>query len=292
MTGLPVTTILGAPVSGLVLDHIHWFGVSSWRWLLILEALPAILGGVSTYFVLPNNPSEAKFLEPSEKDWLNGEVATERASKEKHSISILQTLANGRVCHLAAINFALLVGLYSLSFWLPQLVKSFSASYSNTSVGFLVALPQIIGLAAMLLVSRSSDRRTERRYQAAIPISGAGLALALMFITPSTHVSMLLLSVALAGTYSFFGPFWSMPSEFLSGASAAVGIAFINSVGNLAGFLGPWAIGAISRRTGSTHLGLALAGISMLISAGLLVALPRVARPMTASRVTPDAAPG
>ncbi len=274
LTGLPVTTILGAPVSGLVLDHIHWFGVSSWRWLLILEALPAILGGVLTYFVLPNNPSEAKFLEPSERNWLNGELAIERANKEKHSISILETLTNRRVCHLAAINFSLLIGLYSLSFWLPQLVRSFSASYSNTAVGFLVALPQILGLMAMVWVSRSSDHRTERRYHAAIPISIAGLALAMLLAAPSTHVSMALLSVAVAGTYSFFGPFWSMPSEFLSGASAAVGIAFINSVGNLAGFLGPWAIGAISIRTGSTNLGLALAGISMLISAGLLIALP------------------
>ena len=279
LTGLPVASILGAPVSGLILDHVHWLGISSWRWLLVLEGIPAIVCGVLTYFLLPSRPGEAKFLTPEEKEWIQAELGREEQQKlEQHQYSALQALTNGRVWYLIPIQFGMLIGLYTLSFWLPQLVKSLSSRYSNTVVGFLVMIPNLIGLAGMILVSRSSDRTLERRYHVAIPAITGGIALALLSITRSPFFSVALLSLLAVSVYSWPGPFWALPSQFLTGFSAAAGIALINSVGNLAGFLGPYAIGAMSSWTGSIYGGLALMGIPLLGSATLVLLLPRKAR--------------
>jgi ACS family tartrate transporter-like MFS transporter len=274
VAALPITSILGAPISGIVLDHVHWLGISSWRWLLILEGVPAILGGVLTYFLLPSRPEEADFLTPEEKKSISAALAAEGEHKrKKHDISATQALADGRVWHLAAIGFTMTVGLYSISFWMPQLVKSLSSRYSNTVVGLLVTIPNIVGLVSMVLVSRSSDRRLERRYHAAIPAIVGGAALLLLGTTISPQLSIVLLSLVTLGIYSFYGPFFSLPSEFLTGFSAAAGIALINSIGNLGGFVGPYAVGAIVTRTGSLSGGLAVIGISLFASATLLLFL-------------------
>jgi len=275
----PVATILGAPVSGLILDHVHWLGVSSWRWLLILEGTPAIVGGVLTYFLLPSRPQEAKFLTADEKEWIRAELRREELQKlEQHEYSALQAIASGRVWHLALAYFGMMIGNYALQSWTPQLVKSLSSLYSNGIIGLLVAIPSLMGLAAMMLVSRSSDRRLERRHHVAIPAIIAGVALALLGTTRSPVCSVILLSFVAVGVYSFYGPFWALPSEFLTGFSAAAGIALINSVGNLGGFAGPYMIGAIAMRTGNLYAGLAIAGVSLFISATLVLLLPMNAR--------------
>ena len=214
----PVTTILGAPISGFILDHVHWFGVSSWRWLLILEGRPAIIGGVLTYFLLPGRPQEAKFLSADEKEWIRAELEREEQRKLKRCrYSALQALSSGRVCHLVLIYFGMMIGHYTLQSWLPQLVKSLSRLYSNSMVGLLVTIPNLVGLAAMILVSRSSDRTLERRYHVAIPAIVAGTSLALLGRTRSPFYSVALLCLLAAGIYSFFGPFWALPSEFSDG---------------------------------------------------------------------------
>jgi ACS family tartrate transporter-like MFS transporter len=275
LTGLPVASILGAPISGFILDHAHWLGLGSWRWLLILEGIPAVLCGFLTYFLLPDRPAEAKFLTAEERMWLQDHLAREETQKiQLHQFSTLQALTNGRVWYMACIHFGALIGLYTLSFWVPQLLKSLSGKYSNTTVGFLVMIPHLVGLIAMVLVARSSDRRLERRYHAGVPLFLAGVALLFMTSTHSPYLLLVLLSV-LAGIYSYFGPFWALPSEFLSGFSAAAGIALINSIGNLAGFFGPYLIGFVGARTGSLYHGFALAGIPLILAAVFLLFLPR-----------------
>jgi sugar phosphate permease len=276
MAGLPITSILGAPLSGVILDHVHWLGASSWRWLLVLEGVPAVACGVLTYLLLPSRPTEANFLTCEEKDWITAAVAREDEEKlRKRRTSAMRTLANARVWHLAAIGFTMANGLYALSFWMPQLVRSFSRLYSNTAVGFLVMIPHLVGLAAMLVVSRSSDRDLERRYHIAIPAFIGGIALLLLGGTNSPLVSIALLSLVASGIYSFYGPFFSLPSQFLTGFSAASGIALINSVANLGGFAGPYVIGVIKARTGSLYGGLVAVGISLFLSATLTLLLPR-----------------
>jgi len=274
----PVMAILGSPVSGLILDHVHWLGVSSWRWLLILEGMPAVVAGVLTYFLLPNCPQQAAFLPADEKVRIQAELGREERQKlEQRQYSVLQALASGRVWHLVLIYFGMMIGWYALQSWTPQLVKSLSSPYSNSMIGLLVAIPHIVGLAAMIFVSRSSDRALERRYHVAIPATVAGIALVLLGTTSSVFFSVALLCLVAAGVYSILGPLWTLPSEFLTGFAAAAGIALINSVGNLGGFAGPYIIGAISMRTGNLYAGLAIAGVSLFISATFVLLLPRKA---------------
>ena len=276
LTGLPVASILGSPISGLILDHVHWLGLNSWRWLLVLEGIPAVLLGFLTYFLLPSRPEEAKFLDVDEKEWIRAELGREEQQKlQRHQYSTLQALASGRVWYLVLIYFGLTTGISAMSSWAPQLVKSLSGRYSNSEIGLLVAIPNLAGLVAMVLVSRSSDRTLERRYHVAIPAIMAGVGLALLGTTRSPFYSVTLLTLLAMGLYSSIGPFWALPSEFLAGFSAAAGIALINSVGNLSQLAGPYMIGAIAMKTGNLYAGLAIAAVPLLIAAALVMLLLR-----------------
>jgi ACS family tartrate transporter-like MFS transporter len=278
LTANAVANIVGAPLSGVILDHVHWFGFTSWRWLLILEGIPAILGGVFTYFLLPGRPAEAKFLTAEEKDWITAELVREEQQKlGSRGITAVQALAHSRVWHLSAVYFTALVGFYAMTFWMPQLIKAISKGYSNTTVGVLVMIPYLVALGVMTVVARSSDRSLERRYHAAVPliIGATSLVLLTTIVTGSVFISLALWSFVASGIYSLWGPFWSLPNEFLAGFSAAAGIALINCVGNLGGFVGRYAIGVISKKTGSFHGGLVFAGISLFTSAMLLLTLQK-----------------
>jgi len=272
----PVTSILGAPVSGFILEYVHWLGAGSWRWLLILEGIPAIVLGFLTYLVLPNRPSEAKFLAAEEKKWLQAELDGEEKLKLKQRRhSAIEGMTNPRAWHLTAVYFGMMVGNYTINFWMPQIVKSLSSEYSNSVVGYLVMIPYMAALGGMILVSRSSDRRMERRYHVAIPLLIGGVAFLALSSAHSPFVSMLLFSILEIGYLSSLSPFWAVPGKFLTGFSAASGIALVNSIGNLGGFAGPYAVGFINEKTGSLTSGLAIAGAFMLLSATVAVLLPK-----------------
>lgn len=277
LTGFAVNNVLGAPVSGFILQHVHWLGLASWRWLFILEGVPAIGLGFFTYLVLPNRPSEAKFLTGDEKDWVQAEFAREEMQKPPGRHSALEGITNFRVWHLAAIYFTMMIGAYTLSFYAPQLVKSLSSEYSNSLVGNLVTIPYLAALVGMIFVGRSSDRRMERRYHAAVCLLVGGIGFLSLGRIHSPFVTMAFLSLLAIGYCSSLSPFWAMPSEFLTGFSAASGIAFINSVGNLGGFFGPSMVGFITQKTGTLYGGLAFAGVSMLVAALLVMLLPKAA---------------
>jgi len=275
LIGIPITSIVGGPLSGLILDHIHWLGLSSWRWLFILEGIPAVIGGVLTYGLLPSRPAEASFLADDEKNWITQELERESEEKRKAlSVSAAGALVNGRVWHLASIGFALGTALFIAAVFLPQIVKKLSSGYSNTTVGLLVMVPNIAGLVFMILISRSSDRRRERRWHAAISACVGGIACLLFGASHSTLLSIALLSLIAAGIYGAAGPFWALPCELLTGFSAASGIALITSIASLGGFVGPYVVGLIQQRTGNVQSSLEVVGIALLVFATLLLFLP------------------
>ena len=274
--GLAVANIVGAPISGLILDHIHWWHISSWRWLLILEGLPAVLGGLFTYFVLPSRPSEATFLTELEKRWIRTELEREELLKpEPARHSALHGLRSRRIWHLALTGFAHAVGGYTVFFWLPQLMKSLCTGQSNTVIGVLVMVPYIAGLVAMIFYSRHSDRTLERRYHVAGAALIAGIALIAFPSSHSPWLSIALLSIVTVGSVSALPPLFALPGEFLTGPSAASGIALLTSIANLGGFAGPYIVGRIRQTTGNLNTGLAVAGGSFFVSATLALLLPR-----------------
>jgi MFS transporter, ACS family, tartrate transporter len=283
LIGIPLASVLGAPVSGFILDHVHWFGLSSWRWLLILEGFPAIACVPLVSFLLPSRPREARFLSVEEKAWITDQLDREDRRKlgaQAHSLSVARTLVDPRVWHLACIGFGHGFATYIFSFWLPQIMKTAFGGPSNTALGFAVMIPNLLGLIAMLVVPLHSDRTRERRQHmaAAGVLAGAGM---LLLGTPhSPFLSLVLFSAVAIGAYSFLPIFFSVPGEFLTGFSAAAGIALVTSVANLGGFVGPYTVGLIRQKTGSFYSGLMCAGVSFLVSASLALFLPK--RPLPA----------
>ena len=202
LIGIPLASVLGGPVSGLILDHAHWFSLSGWRWLLILEGLPAATVAFLAPLLLPSRPAEARFLTPEEKAWIAGQLDREerlRLCAQGPAISVKQTLVNPRVWHLACIGFAHGFATYTFSFWLPQVMKSVLGGRSNTVVGFAVMVPNLLAFVAMILVSRHSDRTLERRYHMAALGALGGIALLLLGAPRSPFVSLVLFSAVAVG---------------------------------------------------------------------------------------------
>ena len=259
--GIPLASILGAPASGLILDHVHWLGLSSWRWLFVLEGFPAVIGAFLVGTVLPSRPEDAAFLTADEKHAVIEAVA--REDREKQSVSVLHTLMHPRVWLLAVMGFCHAFGQYTFNFWMPQMLKATLAGVTNTTIGLLVTIPNLLGLGAMIIVCRHSDRTMERRYHMMLSIALGGVALLLLGTPRSPAVTLVLFSLAAIGAYCFLPIFFTVPGALLTGYSAAAGIALIASVSNLGGFAGPWVVGEIHQR------GLVIAGALYLASAAL-----------------------
>jgi sugar phosphate permease len=275
LTGMPLANVLGAPISGFILDHVHWFGFSSWRWLFILEGLPAVLCASLVSRMLPNRPGEASFLTTEEKQWIEDQLVQDRQKLGTQPTSVAQTLLNPRVWHLASIGFSHGFATYTFNFWLPQIIKSTLGGKSNSAVGLLVLIPNVLGLIAMILVSRHSDRTAERRYHMACASALVGIAMLLLGAPRSPVLFVVLFSAVAIGVYTFIPVFMSVPGEFLTGFSAAAGIALVNSAANFGGFVGPYTFGLIRQRTGDSYYGLICAGVFALVSATLASRLPK-----------------
>lgn len=287
LTALPAASIIGGPISGWILDHVHGFGLAGWRWLLILEALPAIACGLLTFRFLPDRPADASFLSDEEKSQLQDVLAAEAAGRPGGGhLTLFKSLTHPRILHLTAIHFLFLMGLYLTGFWMPQSIKAVAAGYSNTAIGCLVMVPSAVSLVAMVVVSRSSDRRRERYLHAAICLLVAAAGLYFVGTTPSLTLRVALWCVVASGTAGYLGPFWACPGEFLCGRSAASALAFINSFGSLGSFFSLSIIGLIAKRTGSFEAGFRAVAVALGLAAVLMLA-QKLYRPRTA---TADAA--
>ncbi|MBN3801681.1 MFS transporter [Paraburkholderia sp. Ac-20336] len=268
---IPVSYIIGAPLSTWVMDHAQWLNWSGWRWMLVLEGAPALIGGVLCFFYLTDRPADAKWLKPHEREWLQGELANDRKARPhaKHFGS-LKAMTNPKVLYLSFIYFVYQCGSLGVGYWMPQIIKGFSRTLSHTQIGLIAMIPYLAATIAMVLWSRSSDRRNERRLHSAIPLGVAALALLGAGLATNPYVSIVMISLSLAGLYAFKSPFWALPTLFLSRSTAAVSIAVINSVGNLGGFVGPFAIGFIKGTGKSATPGLLF--LSALLVASFLMA--------------------
>jgi MFS transporter, ACS family, tartrate transporter len=276
MTALAASNIIGAPVSTWVMDHVHWAGMPGWRWMFVIEGVPAIIFGVITYFYLTDRPEQAKWLTDEEKNWLKGELAKEEQAKKKQKHdSIKEIIFNASVWRFSLIYFTLVTGLYGVGFWMPSIIKAFSKILTNTQVGLITMIPYILGGLAMIWWARKSDRTGERRMHTALPPIIGAIGLIGCGMTSNPVVSLIMMSLATVGIYSFFGPFWSLPALFLSETAAAVGIAFINSVGNLGGFLGPYALGYLKDATGKVQAGLFFLSLFLIICSLLVLSIKK-----------------
>jgi ACS family tartrate transporter-like MFS transporter len=263
---IPVSYVIGTPVSTWIMDHVAWFGLTGWRWMLILEGLPAVIGGLLTYKLLVDRPANARWLSPEERDWLEGEIAAEhRAAAGVRHLGTWRAITEPRVLYLAAIYFVYQAGSLGVGYWLPQIVKHSSASLSNVETGLISTVPYLVATVGMILWSRRSDRTGERRMHTAWPLLLAGATLGVVALVNGPLPATALLAAALTGFYAFKAPFWTLPGQFLSRSTAAVSIAAINSIGNLGGFVGPYAVGVIAKSSGAPATGLVfLAGLTLV----------------------------
>ena len=260
----------GGPLSGTLLGLKGHLGLAGWQWLFLLEGLPAVGLGFVVLGYLTDRPEEAAWLTPAERAWLSTHLSDEREQcQRRHGLSVLQALSSGTVWQLGLLVFLCeAFGSYVLGLWLSQIVRDLSG-LSDFRVGLVSAVPYLVAAVAMVLVGGHSDRSGERLLHIAAPATAGGFGFLASAYLHSPGLTVLALSVAAAGLLSTQGPFWSLPSAFLSGSSAAGGIALINSVANLSGFIGPYVIGLLRGATGSSHSGLLLLALVPLAGAAL-----------------------
>jgi ACS family tartrate transporter-like MFS transporter len=275
MTALAVSNIIGAPLSGVLLDYVHWFGLAGWQWVFIIEGLPAIIFGLLNPFLMVDQPEHAKWLTTEEKQWLRSELDREAgAVRETKQYSLWEALSHRDTWVLALIYFFAVTGFYGFGLWLPQIIKQASHQSSNLLVTLITMLPYVFALVGMILVANHSDRTGERKRHVflAILLGAVGLLLSALIRQP-IWLTMIFFVIASVGVYSYLGPFWTFPSVFLTDDARAGGIGLINSVGNLGGFLGPYMVGYLSStdpKIGYLY-GLLFLVVCLLISSGFVL---------------------
>ncbi|SDI04655.1 D-galactonate transporter [Paraburkholderia steynii] len=273
MTAIAISGVVGGPISGYILKSFDgangWHG---WQWLFLLEGIPSIIVGILVFIVLDDRISKAKWLTQEERELLERNIAAEDATKEDHAIG--KVMMSPRVLMMSLIYFSFVMGLYGVSFWLPTIIKSTGVTDAFT-IGLLSAIPFAAAVVAMVFVARSADRMRERRWHVAVPgfVGALGLVLSVVWAHDTT-LAMAGLTLATMGILTTLPLFWSLPTSFLAGTGAAAGIALINSIGNLAGFLSPYAVGWLKQATAGNAAGMYMLAAFMVLGGVLAVSVP------------------
>jgi ACS family tartrate transporter-like MFS transporter len=270
MTAAPLSGVIGGPLSGALLGMEGQSGLAGWQWMFLIEGIPAILLGIVASMCLVDSPQGASWLRPDQKAWLQETLQKENtdsgSTQQSSAVNLFPILV------LSLVYFGLNTVSYGVSLWLPTLIKSLSGM-SNLEIGVLSAIPYIAAAIAMVVVGLHSDRSGERRWHTAMPAIAGAIALSLAAHTTSVAAATALISIAVLGVFSMMGPFWAMPTTLWSGTAAAIGVAIINSIGNLGGFVGPYTIGSLRSATGSFKAGLLTVGVALAISGCLTLSL-------------------
>ncbi|EYS88561.1 MFS transporter [Cupriavidus sp. SK-4] len=274
MTAVALAGVIGGPLSGWIMQSFHGHnGWSGWQWMFLLEGIPSILVGLWVLAYLDDRIAHAKWLSPQEKALLERNIASEDAHKEDPPIRTV--MSSPRVWLMSAIYFCFVMGLYGVSFWLPTIIKQTGVK-GALDIGLLTAIPYGCAVVGMVLVAYSADRSGERRWHIALPaLAGSlGLLLSVQWHNDTT-LAMVALTLATIGILTTLPLFWSLPTSFLAGTGAAAGIALINSLGNLAGFLSPYAVGWLKDLTHSTDSGMYLLAACLVVGAALTLSVPK-----------------
>ena len=273
MTGIPLAGVIGGPLSGWIMkswDQVN--GLHGWQWMFLLEAIPSVLIGVVVYFYLDDRITSAKWLKDEERDILQKRIQEEESDKEH--VPMMQVFKSGRMWTMSAIYFTMAMSLYGVSFWLPTIIKGMGVT-DNLEIGLLSSLPWIAAVFSMLLFARSADKMRERRWHVVIPMLMGSTGLILSVLLSGNHyLSFAALILACMGIVSAIPLFWSLPTAFLVGAGAAAGIAAINSIANLAGFLAPYLVGWLKQLTSSTDSGMYLLAAVLVVGAAITLMVP------------------
>lgn len=280
---VPTAALVGSPIAGWLLG-VHWPGLAGWRWLFILEGIPAIVLGIVTVFYLTDWPSQARWLPQDERDWLVDELRTElQAKKRVQDHTILQAFCDRRVALLTVAWFLALSGYLGNTYWIPTFVKRLSG-FSDRAVTSMLLVPALIGIVAMLTNGWHSDIKAERRLHAAIPLLVAASLLGLLIL--ARHESALAICFLLVGSglsYAFLPVFWSMPTMILSESAAAATFGLINSLGQLGGLVGPAVIGFLNEKTHSLTASFGFIALTYVAAGGLILCL-RLRNPLDDSQ--------
>jgi D-galactonate transporter len=273
MTAIAISGVVGGPISGYILKSFDgtngWHG---WQWLFLLEGVPSIIVGILVFIVLDDRISKATWLTKEERELLERNIAAEDATKEDHAIG--KVMLSPRVLMMSLIYFSFVMGLYGVSFWLPTIIKSTGVT-DAFMIGLLSAIPFAAAVIAMVFVARSADRTRERRWHVAVPGFAGALGLVLSVVwAKDTTLAMAALTLATMGILTTLPLFWSLPTSFLAGTGAAAGIALINSIGNLAGFLSPYAVGWLKQATSANAAGMYMLAAFMILGGLLALCVP------------------
>ena len=289
MMAVPLSAAIGAPLSGLVMSFTGgWLGLAGWQWLYLLEAAPSLLLGLATLFVLTDRPEQAAWLTPEERARLVARMAEDQRLQPNRTTHFGSALLDPRVLGLGLVYFGLSTGLYAVGLWLPQIVSSFG--FTTTATGFVAAIPYIVSAAGMLAWTRRSDRRGERVRHVAIPTVVAGLALIAASQAGTPFLTIAALSVAALGVFAALPTFWTLPTRLLTGTAAAGGIALINALGSLGGFVGPSLMGWVRDATGRFGDGLAAVAVVLILAGALVLRIGRDTERFTGSTVNAERA--
>lgn len=272
MAAIPLSFVIGSPIAGWLLGQA-WLGFFGWRWLFIVEGLPAVLLGIVAFFFLTDWPHQATWLSAEQHQWLEKKLQEERAVG-KQKIAFWQMLQNPLIIRLASAMFLSNIVLYSFVFWFPTMLKR-QSGLSDLRVGLLGAVPFAVAFVAMQANGWHSDKSRERRWHSSIPNFVVAFGMLGVLKQPQPVPISILLFTAVALGYAFEGPFWSMPTELLSQSAAAAAVGLVAAVGNVAGFVGPYAFGYLHTWTGSFSYGLAGMAVAALLAGMLLLNIPK-----------------
>ena len=271
MTSFAIAGAVGGPIAGLIMNGMQGVGhLANWQWLFILEGIPSVIAGIFVLMYLPEKPANARWLSAAEQQAVTHAIAAENTGEHKH-VSFIEACRNYRVWLCAAVYFCIVAGNATIAFWSPSIIKEIGIQ-NNLQIGLVSAIPFIAGTVAMVWNGMHSDRTGERRMHTALAtlIAAAGLVLTGMLLH-SAVLALCALTLASVGILAAFPVFWSIPSAFLAGTAAAGGIALINSIGNLAGFVAPYMIGSLKTSTGSLSSGLYFVAALELLATFLIV---------------------